>query len=120
MKLLRMNESGQPEPIDTEYQLRGMLDAFGAAQGLGDGNYIADFMDGTFLPFMIEDGQPPQGGDFLPDVQYGNPYKDTEEGGRFSRDNAAFPSMVPDVAGRENDDQGVSFENYVPQDERGA
>lgn len=116
MKLLHVNTStGAVTPIDSEYQLRGVMDAFGVAQTLGDGKYIADFLDGTYLQFHIEDGQAPQGGNFLPDVQYGNPYRDTEEGERFrNADSNSFPSFAEDVVGRPYDDGGQTYEDYTP------
>lgn len=122
MKLLHVDpSSGSLTPVDSEYQLRGVMDAFGVAQHMGDGKYIADFLDGTYLQFSIADGQAPQGGNFLPDVQYGNPYRDTEDGQRFpSGDASNFPSLVEDVVGKPHDDGGRTFDDYVPAAERGV
>lgn len=116
MKLLRVDaETGQVTPMDTEYQLRGVMDAFGVAQTIGDGKYIADFMDGTYLQFNIQDGQAPQGGNFLPDVEYGNPYRDVSDGQRMRQSDASnFPSLVGDVVGTPHDDGGKTYDDYTP------
>lgn len=116
MHLLHVDENGTVTEVQHEYPLRGIMDAFGAAQNLGDGRYIADFGDGSFLPFNIEDGQEPQG-DLLQDVQYGNPHRDLVEEGRSSTvhgESSGFPSLVPDVAGQPHDDSGQTFEDYTP------
>ena len=119
MKLLRKNPDGTIEVLQTEYQLRGVLDAFGVAKTLGDGEYIADMLDGTFLPFKIVDGQEPQGGVDLGDVEYGQPYQQTADGARFrDKDASAFPSLVPDVAGTDVQG-GQAYDEYVPANQRG-
>lgn len=122
MKLLHVDtNTGSLTPVSSEYQMRGVMDAFGIAQNMGDGKYIADFLDGTYLQFSITDGQAPQGGNFLPDVQYGNPYRDTEDGERFSSGAAStFPSLVDNEVGKPHDDGGRTFDDYVPASDRGV
>ena len=119
MHLLQISEDGTLSVVDTESPLRGVLDAFEIAQTSGDGRYIADMGDGSYLPFQIRDGQQPQGGVVLGEIKFGSPYQQTTEGDRFRQDGSgAFPSLVPDVVGTE-DQGGQTFDEYIPASERG-
>lgn len=125
MKLLQKHPDGSLTEVlhPAGVNLRGVMDAFQVAQDAGDGVYIADMLDGSYLPFAIEDGQMPQGADFdvQQSMQYGQPYAKTVEGQRFGHAQEAnsFPSMVPDVAGTDVQDGGAAFEDYVPASQRG-
>lgn len=111
MKLLRKNPDGTLEVVPAE-TLRGTMDAWEVARKMGDGEYIADFLDGSYLPFRIANGQP-QGGVSLDDVQYGKPYETTSEGGRFRDGNAnSFYNLVPDVVGTE-EPAGNAWDEYA-------
>lgn len=112
MKLLKQNPDGSLQVLDTEFQLRGVLDAFGVASKLGDGGYIADMMDGSYLPFQIVDGQPPQGLT-IDAMQYGKPYETTAEGERFRESGAAgFHTLTSDVVGQD-EQPGNAYDDYV-------
>ena len=115
MKLLRKHEGGTLEVLQSEARLAGHLDAFSEAQKHGDGEYIADFGDGSYLPFKIKEGAP-MGGVSIDDIQYGQPYRATEEGARFhDKQNDAVHGYVPDVVGREEDTSSNAWEDYVPK-----
>lgn len=121
MKLLQKHPDGSLTMVNhpAGVNLRGVKDALDVAQHTGDGEYIADFLDGTYVEFGIKDGQLPAGFN-LADVQYGQPHHRTAEGERFTRgDSNSFPSIVPDVVGTETQDEGVAFEDYVPTAQRG-
>lgn len=122
MKLLQKHSDGTLTVVNhpAGVNLRGVKDAFDVAQHAGDGEYIADMQDGSFLPFLIKDGQPPQGVD-LGDIQYGQPHHQTAEGEKFTRgDSNSFPSMVGanEMVGREPE-HGQAFDEYIPASERG-
>lgn len=125
MKLLQKHPDGSLTVVEhpAGVNLRGVMDAFEVAQHAGDGTYIADMMDGSYLPFAIVDGQMPQGADFdvQQSMQYGQPYNKTAEGQRFGQgqESNSFPSLVPDVAGAEHQDGGAAFEDYIPASQRG-
>ena len=119
MKLLQKHPDGSLTIVQhpAGVPLRGVKDAFDVAQHTGDATYIADMEDGSFLPFVIKDGQPPSGVD-LGDVQYGQPYHQTAEGEKFTRgDSNSFPSLVGDVVGTEPD-RSQAFDEYVAPADR--
>lgn len=117
MKLLKKNPDGTLEVLQTEHPITGSLHAFAEAKGAGDGEYIADFLDGSYLPFQIVNGEP-QGGVTVDETMYGKPYETTAEGGHHRDHNAnSFYNMVPDVVGQE-EAPGNAWDDYIPTSQR--
>lgn len=118
MKLLKKNADGTLEVVESENRLAGISDGFKVAQDLGDGEYIADFLDGSYIPFKVQQGTLAGGVD-ISDISYGNPYTTTAEGQRFhDRETSAYRGYIPDVVGTEDDPGSNAVDEYIPREER--
>jgi hypothetical protein len=58
MRLFRKQEDGSLSEVKTNQRLTGLYDAvLVATRENGDGQYVADFMDGSVADFEVEDGE---------------------------------------------------------------
>lgn len=58
MRLFRVNGEEIVDEVNTTERLAGVYDAVHVARATGDGEYDADFGDGSVMRFSVKDGMP--------------------------------------------------------------
>jgi len=58
MRVFRVENDAIAEEVKTNQRLAGIYDAVHVARSLGDGDYDADFGDGSVMRFTVKNGQP--------------------------------------------------------------